>query len=921
MIQESYKSEAALSSLNTQIDSLQSAYNGLTDIVRTYNETGRITFDQLQTLLAMEPQYLSCLIAENGQLLLNQEAMLALANQRLSDAESQAVQQAVTELGQLALQDEKTAVEENARAFSSAVNDLSAYNEELANTIGEASVASSVIRDLNAAINCAESKGATDLQIDTILKNLNAKLKLIKNTRAGLRENFDDIISGKSSNSSSSTKSEFSDTVDFFERRIGVLDEAVSHLKATMDNVTGSSAKNNLIDAELNIAGEKFKNYADAIAMYTVKANEAFSKLPADIASKVKDGAVALTDFIGDGNKDVVEAVKDYESWSDEIAECKNELEELKTTIRQLELDKFNNIMEDFTDRFNIRDNSKDLISKKIDLLKEAGELIGESYYKAQIDQSKKQLELLEAEKAQRVNQMVDAVGSGRVQKASEEWLSMVNALNNVDGSILDCKKSIEEFDNELLNLHTEIFDRIQKQFSDLDSEISNIIDLFDDFEGSDEKGIWSREAIAQMGLMAQQYELAEYQVQQYNAEIDELNRQYFAGEYSATEYADRLSELSSVQWDAVKSSESAKDAIMELNKVRVENEIKGIKKEIDSYDELTQAQIEALRAAKDLHDYENFIADKTKTVGSLKRQLAAMANDDSLATTAKKKILQQQLADAKADLEEAEYEHSIEAQENALNKQFEEYEKERNAEIEALRESLNDREAILSASFETVKANASIVGQEIATIATEHGIIVSNTLISSWQSGENAIAGYGAVLSQGTSAFIGNIMGVENEVLNLQAQADNTAGSIAWMFATKADTLVGELTASCLAEENLAAMTQTLRDTLINTLERGYDISSIVSSLNGITNAANAAANAINGIDGSGEPVKYKDKQYNGKTTSKVGGTTYSQQLFHYAGGTRSSKGDIIITDEEGYEMKLPKLSSGKYTIANEGT
>ena len=39
------------------------------------------------------------------------------------------------------------------------------------------------------------------------------------------------------------------------------------------------------------------------------------------------------------------------------------------------------------------------------------------------------------------------------------------------------------------------------------------------------------------------------------------------------------------------------------------------------------------------------------------------------------------------------------------------------------------------------------------------------------------------------------------------------------------------------------------------------------------------------------------------------------------YASGTRSSKGNIIITDEEGQELKLPKLSSGNYTIANEGT
>ena len=417
IVQESYESEAALSSLNTQVDSLQSAYNNLTDIVATYNETGYITFDQLQTLLAMEPQYISCLMDESGQLQLNQESMLALANQRLNDAEAQAVQQAISELGQIALQDEKVAVEENAAAFNSAVNDLAVYNEELANTIGEASVASSVIRDLNAAISGAESQGASDLQIGTVLDNLNTKLQLIKTTRLNLGKSIGNIVGGKSSSSSdsSSAKSEFEETVDFFKQRVEVLNNALSHLDSTIDNVAGSFGKNNLIDAKLGITEEEFKNYTDALSMYTQKANEALSKLPADIASKVKDGAVALTDFIGDGNKDVVEAIKEYESWADKIADCKQELAELQKEIRQLELEKFNNIMNDFESQFNLRDDSKNLISKQIDLLKEAGELIGESFFTAQIDQSKKQLELLENEKAQLVNQMSSAINSGRV--------------------------------------------------------------------------------------------------------------------------------------------------------------------------------------------------------------------------------------------------------------------------------------------------------------------------------------------------------------------------------------------------------------------------------------------------------------------------------------------------------------------------
>lgn len=428
----------------------------------------------------------------------------------------------------------------------------------------------------------------------------------------------------------------------------------------------------------------------------------------------------------------------------------------------------------------------------------------------------------------------------------------MVNALSDVEGNILDCKKAIEGFDNELLQLHWDIFDRLQGQFKDLDSELSNLRGLFDDSKVTDENFNWSKEGIAQLGLLAQQYELAQYQVQQYNDELNQLSSDYLAGRYSATEYADRLSELSSAQWDAVNASESIKDAIVELNKVRIDEEISAIEKEIDAYKELIDSQIEALKSSKDLHDYQERIAEKSKAITDLERQIAAMRNDTTAATVAKRKQLEEQLAEAKKELEKEQYEHSITEQENALNKEYENYENERNAEIEKLKASLEEREALIAASFETVKQNADIVGQEIALIAAQHGITISDAIISSWKNGETAIAGYGAVLSESTSAFIGNLIGVEYEVYNLQAQANETASSLAWMFATRADTLVGELAASYYSEQNLNAMTQALHGSLINTLEGGYNISSIMNALDGIAGGLHGVASAARDAAGA---------------------------------------------------------------------
>lgn len=265
---------------------------------------------------------------------------------------------------------------------------------------------------LNTAISGAESQGATDVQIDTVLNNLNTKLQLIKTTRAGLSKSLGNIIGGSSS---SSTKSDFSETIDFFERRVEVLNDAVNLLKANLENVNGSFAKNQLLDQSSSILEERMRNYSEAAKMYQEKAQESLSKLDSGTQKRIIDGSVNITDYIGEGNKAVVEAMNDYKGWADKVAECTEELANLKEELRQLELDKFNHIIQDFTDQFDLRDNAKNLIDKQIALFKEAGELIGESFYTAQIDQSQKQLALLENEKAELVNQMTSAIGSGRV--------------------------------------------------------------------------------------------------------------------------------------------------------------------------------------------------------------------------------------------------------------------------------------------------------------------------------------------------------------------------------------------------------------------------------------------------------------------------------------------------------------------------
>lgn len=659
-----------------------------------------------------------------------------------------------------------------------------------------------------------------------------------------------DTLNNAAKDSAGSAGDPFQKAIDFFKQRVEVLTNAFELLEKGMNNVFGADAKNTLLSTQIGILDEEVSNYTDALAMYRQKANEALSGLDSDLQDKIVNGAVQIADFIGDGNEAVVEAMEAYQGWADEVNGCTQKLEELKTQIRQLELDKFNNIADDFTDQFDIRDDSIDLIKKQIGLLEEAGNQIGESFYSKQIEQSQKQLNILETEKARLTQQLNDAITSGRVQHGTEEWLEMQNALTSVEGKLLDCKTAIEGFDNELLELNWNVFDRVQTEFGNIGSELDNLAGLFDDFNDirvSDGKGTWTDQAIATLGLYAQQYELAQYQVEQYGDAIDKLNEDYLAGKYSSTEYMDKLAELSGEQWNAVDSAKSLEDAIYKLNETRVNEEIKTIEDEISAYKESTDARIEALNAAKDLHDYEQSIAEKSKSIANLERQIAAMQNDTSASTIAKRKKLEEELAKSKQDLADYEYDHSVKTQQDALNKNYEAFEAERNKEIEALESTLENKELLISNSLNTVKANTAIIGEQIALIAQQHGIIVSDAVISPWITGANAIAGYGEVLSAGSSAFIAAIIGVQSYVYGLQEQANVTAESMSYMFGTRADNLVNELVSSYYSEENLNAMTNILQNSLVNMLERGYNVNSVVSALSSIASGADSVAAAAN--------------------------------------------------------------------------
>lgn len=782
---------------------------------------------------------------------------------------------------------------------------------------------------------------------------------------------------GSSSGSSGSDKEkedDYKETIDFFERLIKVLDQQIDLLDAHLQDVVGSFAKNTLLDAQEDKIKQKMAGYTSAIEMYSAKASEALSKVPSDVAAKLQSGAVAIDEFVGEENKEVVEAAKEYEGWADKVADCKQQLVELREELRQLELQKFKNVAQDFQELFDVRQTQIDLISKAISLfesasdkivgrgfydvqidqtakqldklyekrvalinqansamangidvaseewfemlnaiedvngaildsqkniedyknaivqlyvdafdresnrytnqialrqkaisalekqisiIQSAGNLAGTAFFEKQIEQNRKSLDMLQKERQELMRRMSDATANG-VRVGTDEWYNMVDALNAVDSAIQDCEESINSLDDAILALHTATFERIQSRFESLASEMSNMTDMFEGMDVATVDNKWTKEGLAQLGLLAQQYELAKKQVAQYNTEIEELNSQYAAGKYSVTEYTEKLAELKSSQWEEVKAAKSAKDSIISLNEARVEIVVKGINEEIEAYQKLIDEQKKLLSTEKDLHDYEKSISKSTQAVQDVERQLAALADDNSLAAAAKRAKLEEELRNAREDLAEQEYAHSVEVQQEALDEQLENYRETRELEIETLQESLENEEQIIQESFDRVKENTALIGSEILTMAQSLNITMSEEITAPWQSGENAIASYSSLMNIESSNFIMRLNEVENSEWRLQEQANNSSVAIADMFANQSDNLVAQTEAANAQFRQEEADAQNASAAIANAFGQRADslvqtIEDARNSTANLTNMSNALADSLSkSIDGS---------------------------------------------------------------------
>ncbi|MEG0764211.1 MAG: phage tail tape measure protein, partial [Oscillospiraceae bacterium] len=236
--QASLVSGQSFSAASNAIDTLQSAYKSIDEIVANYNEKGYLTVDNMQAVLALGDDYIGFLVDENGQIRLNKDGMLELANAKLDELEATALSNAINNIQSLT--DEAVATE---YLIGKTKEDTDATNE---NT--EAKLKS-------LAAETALKGGNIALATEKVVSIYNKYKVVIDTTRASL---------GKYTVSTGSAKSATDALTASLNKQKKALDEqkaALDKQKAKQDSAL--RAVNKLLDDEIKKLEEQKAILAD----------------------------------------------------------------------------------------------------------------------------------------------------------------------------------------------------------------------------------------------------------------------------------------------------------------------------------------------------------------------------------------------------------------------------------------------------------------------------------------------------------------------------------------------------------------------------------------------------------------------------------------------------------------------------------
>ncbi|GAA6278454.1 phage tail tape measure protein [Enterocloster bolteae] len=533
-------------------------------------------------------------------------------------------------------------------------------------------------------------------------------------------------IGGKSSTGGSKDKTKEPTIFDFMQNKVDKLDNTIEQLQDQVDTFISSVDKNNTTDTIVDQMIEKMSILQQMHDKYMEEAAKV--GLAQEYIDKIQNGTMNQDAIERISDENLVKQIQEYDRFYKSATDTNDKIVETRKNIEKLNLSKLDNIKNQFDNILGAQNDLIDAQKQYLDLRESMGEEIYADDYADLIDL---QGELVN-KNAEAYNRLANEMSKINLEKGTEEYYKYNEELQKYKNNMMSAASAVKEYMNAIVELEFKGLTDFKSQMDSISNTISTMSDLIGNVGLTDEKGKLTDLGLTKMALYAQQLANSKQEAVEYAEAMNALKDMLDEGLLTQDEYNKRLQDYTSAQNSAVQSTKEAKDAILSLVK-------DGIQAEIDAKKKLVDETKAALDAERDLHDYQNSISEKQDNISKLERQIAALSNSTNREDIAQRLQLQSQLAEAKKELYELQYDHEIDQRKEALDKEFNDYEESKQKESDELDSNLDAQNAAIEKYLNEVKTKYSTVYGVLNQYGDEYSLAAIEDLTTPWNEGGNA--------------------------------------------------------------------------------------------------------------------------------------------------------------------------------------
>jgi len=427
------------------VDDIQSVYDALMDAATEYNEKGYFSVDTLQSLLSLEPKYLTMLMNEQGQLEFNKQAILNVAQARIFDMTQKQIDSIITNASNAAKNGEIDKLDELTSALYGAADARHAFNIS-----GMAELRTNLANP-----ELGLSQAEQDSYYNSIQSQIEAAIAAYEHTISNLPKA---LYGGGSSTSGDPDENAALEALQKkYERQIENLDNQQTYIENEIEKLEAEEE-----GVSKSYYEKQIKLEQDKIDLYEQE-REALKKLD-------------MTDEVAAALWEVEHAIQ----------ESTLRMIEFRKSIIELYNTAFENIGEKFDDKGQLIDDAKSYLEGYMDLFDIQGELAHPDMYddliaKEQEDRQNNVDKL--AAQQELYDQFMNSAnpfeeGSEKAKQYEEDRnaaaIKMQADMHQTELDILENDKALAQFNEDLKNLYLEGWDKVREAFDNKGSFIDN---------------------------------------------------------------------------------------------------------------------------------------------------------------------------------------------------------------------------------------------------------------------------------------------------------------------------------------------------------------------------------------------------------------------------------------------------------------